>query len=146
MFHSANCLEGRWGQSSGCSKTPLRTTSSTCSRKGSLGTTRTGPVQASAWLMRTHRAHYLEGKAAMRYCIHRTVKAGMAGPSGINWHLHGDKECFSRKEEALPNNRSVSLNLLRKGLSVAFRAEQLLLARGSLASKFKCTAVIWDNR
>ena len=50
--------KGRWGQSSQGSKTPLRTTSSTCARKGP----RTGPAWGSAWLMRQDCAHHLRGR------------------------------------------------------------------------------------
>ena len=78
-------------------------------------------------------------------CIQGTVTASTAEPSGINWQPHGDKECFSGWENALPN-RSVSFKLASLGSNCSFQGKQLLLTRGSLAGKFKCLAVIWDNR
>ena len=50
--------QGRWGQSSWGSKTSLRTTSSTRTRKGP----RTRPERGSAWLMRTNCAHHQRGR------------------------------------------------------------------------------------
>ena len=35
-------------------------------------------------------------------CIQGTVPASTAEPSGTNWQPHGDKECFSGRERALP--------------------------------------------
>ena len=59
--------------------------------------------------MQTHRAHYLEGKAARRNCIHRTVKAGMAEPRGTD--IYTETRNASLSKEALPNIRSVSFKL-----------------------------------
>ena len=133
--------KGRWGQSSQGSKTSLRTTSSTRARKGP----RTGPAGGALGSC-GNIVLITYGEGGQDNCIQRTVIASTAEPSGTNWQPHGDKECFSGKERALPNIRRVSLKFTSLGSNCSFQGKQLLLARGSLAGKFKCLAVIWDNR
>ena len=149
MFHSANCLEGRWGQSSACGKTPLQTTSSTCSRKGSLGLL--GPDQGRGALGSCREIVLITyeerqpGDTASIGPSKRVQQSQVAltdiytGTRNASFAKEGRRHCQIISGEWVSN-------LLRYGLIVAFRAEQLLLAHGSLAGKFKCLAIIWDNR
>ena len=132
--------KGRWGQSSQGSKTYLRTTSSTHARKWP----RTGPAGGALGSCgKIVLITYREG--GQDNCIQRTITASTAEPSGTNWQPHGDKECFSG-ERGHCQNRSVIFKLTSLGSNCSFQGKQLLLAHGSLAGKFKCLAVIWDNR
>ena len=46
------------------------------------------------------------GEGGQDNCIQGTITASTAEPSGTNWQPHGDKECFSGRERALPSQVS----------------------------------------
>ena len=133
--------KGRWGQSSQGSKSPLRTTSSTHARKGPRTRPAGGALDSCGRIV---LITYREG--GQDNCIQGTVTASTAEPSGTNWQPHGDKECFLEGGGIAKYQVSKFQTLASLGSNCSFQGKQLLLARGSLAGKFKCMAVIWDNR
>ena len=86
------------------------------------------------------------GEGSQDNCIKRTVIASTAEPSGTNWQPHGDKECFSGERRHCQIRWASLKLLLRKGLTVAFRASNCSSPVALCRAKFKCMAVIWDNR
>ena len=132
--------KGQWGQSSQGSKTSLRTTSSTRARKGPRTRPAGGALGSCGKIVLI-----TYGEGGQDNCIQRTVIASTAEPSGTNWQPHGDKECFSERGGIAKTGQWVS-KLTSLGSNCSFQGKQLLPACGSLAGKFKCMAVIWDNR
>ena len=80
------------------------------------------------------------GEGGQDNCIQGTITASTAEPSGTDNHTETRNASLGRRGHC--HYRSVSFKLASLGSNCSFQGKQLLLARGSLAGKFKCMAVI----